>query len=172
MEKQFTFDYIDKLVQTAEHSSSSQVKKLASELTSCLSPEDKIRRSRVEVITSEGSFMTKRARLTADIAEELMTPEDEKEFTMRSRKFEIETRSKMKDYNEKTQLQHIQYRKSCPTATPFEEFHHITRLMVAEMMILTEFLGKSIENDGPIYYQKRTVENMKTILEGFYKNEI
>lgn len=162
----FSHKHALKLIDTAEKTSCEEARGYAKRLRESF---DSRSLARTTVLATEGSFATKRARLTAEMANKLMTPEDEAEFTERSRDF---SEKKARDYIEKSGEQRSEYRFENPTATQAEEFRHMTRLLVCEMTILTKFLKSSIENDGPVYYQKRTVESMLAMLEGFYRNEI
>lgn len=155
-----------RLVETAEKTSCEEVKCYAKRLRQSF---DDMSLARNTVLTTEGTFATKRARLTEEVANKLMTPEDAAEFTKRSHDF---SERKARDYLQKTKEQRSEYRLENPSAPQFEEFRHMTRLLVCEMTILTRFLKSSVDNDGPVYYQKRTIENMLAMLDGFYKNEI
>jgi len=183
---------IDALVEKASRSSSSEVKHWGKKLRETVSVEERERQARIQVLTSEGSFTTKRARLATDIAESMMTAEEEKEFQLRSRKFEEEHphkepteediqlhwkegkpfRTKQEECVDILRTRHTMFSRRCRTATKYEEFHHMTKLLVNEITVMSRQLRKSFREEDVTPFQSRTMENMEVILDTFNKNEL
>jgi hypothetical protein len=163
----FFREYANKLLKEAKQYPTPEINMLANELERRMERE-RLREARIDVLRSAGSFMTKRARLTASIAEQLMSPEEEADFMSRKRKFEQED-GQIEGYLRKY---HTEFQKKKPSATPFEEFRHMTKLLVAEVSILTTHLQKAMVNNYPDVYSKKLIEDIQITLKGFAINEL